>query len=57
MSENVIFIYIDTVSRPHFLRKLKKTTEFLRKYADFNSTEYEKNERDKKLFEVIFNFI
>lgn len=48
---------MDTLSRAHILRKMKKTTDFLRKFADFNSTDYKKNKINKKLFEVIIIFI
>ena len=29
--KNILFIYIDAISRNHFLRKMKKTTEFIEK--------------------------
>jgi len=35
-------IYLDTVSRAHFLRKLPKTAEFLKNYADYKSEDYKK---------------
>lgn len=44
-------IYIDTLSRAHFLRKLPKTSEFLKKYADFKSDSYKKSNLKSKVFE------
>ena len=34
---NVMMIYIDCVSRQHFLRKLKKTSEFIEKFMKYNN--------------------
>jgi hypothetical protein len=43
----MIIIFMDTVSRKHSQRKLKKTMEFFKKYAN-----YEKDKTlDKKAFE------
>ena len=41
--DNVILIFIDALSRPHFLRKLKKTTKLIEKYYINNP------KKDKKL--------
>jgi len=35
--KNILFIYIDCISRPHFLRKMKKTSAFLERFMSFNS--------------------
>lgn len=35
--KNILFIYIDCISRPHFLRKMKKTSSFLERFMSFNS--------------------
>jgi len=42
MAKNIIMVFIDTVSRAHAHRKLKKTMQFLKKYADYNSEDYKK---------------
>ena len=34
---NVMLIYIDCVSRQHFLRKMKKTSEFIEKFMTYNN--------------------
>jgi len=51
MAKNIIMVYIDTVSRAHSLRKLKKSMNFLKKYADYNSESYEKQDLKSKVFE------
>lgn len=35
MAKNIIAIFIDTVSRQQVYRKLPKSAEFLKKYANF----------------------
>jgi hypothetical protein len=30
--ENILYIYVDSISRQHFLRKMKKTAAFIKKY-------------------------
>ena len=51
--KNVLVIFIDTLSRPHFYRKFPKTAEFLKKF-----TSYEEN-FEKKIWQClnILNFI
>ena len=39
--DNVLFIFIDSLSREHFKRKLKKTTKFIEKFM-------KKNNKDKE---------
>ena len=36
--KNILFIYIDCISRQHFLRTMKKTSSFLEKFMSFNSS-------------------
>ena len=39
INNNILFIYIDSLSRSHFFRKMKSVTNFLRKfYSDENNT-------------------
>jgi len=36
--KNILFIYIDCISRQHFLRVMKKTSSFLSKFMSYNSS-------------------
>ena len=36
--KNILFIYIDCISRQHFLRKMKKTSSFLEKFMKYDSS-------------------
>ena len=38
---NILFIYIDSLSRSHFFRKMKLVTNFLEKFYNNNETNYE----------------
>ena len=44
LKNNILIIYIDTLSRAHFIRKLKKTSELIKRYMY-----YERNITKKKL--------
>jgi hypothetical protein len=37
--ENILYIYIDSISRQHFLRKMKKTKAFIEKYMGADNNE------------------
>ena len=39
---NVLILYLDTVSRMHFYRKLKKVVEIFKPYFKYNINENEK---------------
>ena len=42
LNKNILFIYIDSLSRPHFFRKMKLVTKFLEKFnSEKNNTNYE----------------
>ena len=34
--ENILFLYIDSISRAHFKRKMKKTSQFIEKFMKYN---------------------
>jgi hypothetical protein len=37
ISNNILFIYVDSISRPHFIRKMKKTSAWIEKYIKNNN--------------------
>ena len=39
--DNILFIYVDSISRQHFLRKMKNTVKFLQKYFKTQTLENE----------------
>ena len=42
LNKKILFIYIDSLSRPHFFRKMKLVTKFLEKFnSEKNNTNYE----------------
>ena len=47
--KNILVIYIDAVSRPHFIRKMKKTTEFISQFMGYNNN---KNFQSFQFFKV-----
>ena len=36
--KNILMVYVDGVSRPHFLRKFKKTSKFISQFIEYNNT-------------------
>jgi hypothetical protein len=39
-TKNILFIYVDSISRQHFLRKMKKTRAFIEKYMNKTRSEF-----------------
>jgi hypothetical protein len=37
ITNNILFVYVDSISRPHFLRKMKKTSAWIEKYIKKNN--------------------
>lgn len=52
--ENILFIYIDSISRQHFIRKMKNTIKFLEKYYQSNPLEGS-NESNQFIYNDIKN--
>ena len=48
--KNILIIYIDTLSRAHFIRKLKKTSKLIKNYLHF---ETDKNKKKLSSFEFL----
>jgi hypothetical protein len=46
-SNNIIILFIDSVSRANSLRQLKKTLNFFEKFMSYNGASLEKNPSDK----------
>ena len=40
IDKNVVIIYIDNISRAHFIRKMKKTVKWLEQYVDNEESDY-----------------
>ena len=41
IDKNMLFIYIDNISRVHFMRKLPKTAEWLAKFVEDDKSDYQ----------------
>jgi hypothetical protein len=37
ITKNILFVYVDSISRPHFLRKMKKTSTWIENYLKSNN--------------------